>query len=101
MKLPIACNFGALHPDQQDRYKDIQNHLNKAVLRIEEFAHGYTFVYPNEDEVIVTLTEWILLERLCCPFLELSLTIRSDHPVTLTLSGSEAAKKVLKEELGL
>lgn len=99
MKLPIACNFGALHPDQQDRYKDIQNHLNKAVLRIEEFAHGYTFVYPNE--VIVILTEWIVLERLCCPFLNLSLNIRSDQPVTLTLSGSEAAKKVLKEELGL
>lgn len=99
MKLPIACNFGALHPDQQDRYKDIQNHLNKAVLRIEEFAHGYTFVYPNE--VIVILTEWIVLERLCCPFLNLSLNIRSDQPVTFTLSGSEAAKKVLKEELGL
>ncbi|MGG3575321.1 hypothetical protein ABES80_23125 [Bacillus gobiensis] len=52
MKLPIACNFGALNPDQQDRYKEIQNHLKKAVLRTDEFSDGYSFVYPNEDEVI-------------------------------------------------
>lgn len=101
MKSPIACNFGALNPEQQSRYKEIQHQLKKVEIRIDELSEGYSFVYPNEEEAVMYLTEWISIERICCPFPDFSLDLRSNQQAVLTLSGSESIKMVLKEEFRL
>lgn len=102
MSLPIACNFGALTLDQQVKYKELRNQLKAVEYGTEELPNGYAFSYPNEDDVLKNLMDWVILERLCCPFLEFTLIINNKQPIVLTLSGSsESIKMLVKMEFGL
>ncbi|MFZ4453295.1 hypothetical protein [Salibacterium aidingense] len=102
MSVPIACNFNALTDDQQKLYKDLRNKLNAIKLKTKELPNGYVFTYPNDDSGLKNIMEFVILERICCPFLEFKLTINNKEIVTLTLSGnSEAIKSFLKVEFEL
>jgi hypothetical protein len=46
--------------------------------------------------------EFMTLERLCCPFLTLTLEVERERgPLWLTLTGREGVKPFLQAELGL
>lgn len=81
MSLPIVCNFGALTLDQQEKYKEVRNQLKTVEYSTEELQEGFAFSYPNEDDVLKKIIDWVILERLCCPFLEFTLKINEGSPL--------------------
>src|SRR5207247_10557408 len=45
--------------------------------------------------------EWISLERHCCPFLNFGLELKDDGDVSLSLTGSDAVRALLDDEMRL
>ena len=71
--------------------------------RIEEFrelADGYEFRFVSGPDLIVKLAEFISLEKLCCPFLNFAIEVEAEGgPVWLRLTGREAVKAFIREEI--
>ena len=79
--------------------------LAKAVvsdfLEVRESDTGYALRYPNTSASIMTLAEWITIERGCCDFLDFQIHIEpAEGPVWLSLSGGAGVKELLAQMLG-
>ncbi|MFD1039446.1 hypothetical protein ACFQ3N_13735 [Virgibacillus byunsanensis] len=68
----IACNISVFDTEGRSRYDELKKELTKN-LSIEEIASGYIFIYPNEQSLLLKITEWISFEYRCCPFIKFSL----------------------------
>ena len=78
--------------------------LAKAVLsdflEVRELEAGYALRYPNEPASIMTLAEWITLERSCCNFLDFQIHVEpAEGPVWLNVSGGTGVKEFLGQML--
>jgi hypothetical protein len=61
---------------------------------------GYEFEFPADKTTYHLLTEWIIDERLCCPFLEIDLRLsREGGPLWLSLTGRPGTKEFIKEDV--
>jgi hypothetical protein len=95
----IACRLEALTPGERLRSSEIRRHLQSATERVEETPTGYRFAYTLEAAAIVTLAEWIALERRCCPFLDFTLELPADAAtIALRLEGRPGVKKFVEAE---
>lgn len=98
----LACDMTALTGEQRKRYMYVREQLHKSVQDIREVTHGYAFRHSAEASVLLLLAEFIRLERRCCPFLEFTLEVESEHgPVWLTLTGPEGVKEFLRAEMDI
>jgi hypothetical protein len=71
--------------------------LRDATLHIREEPDGYAYEYPEDAAVFRAASEWISLERRCCPFLSFELRWPSgEHRPSLRLSGPSGVKEFLK-----
>jgi hypothetical protein len=71
----IACNFGAIAPEDRLAHATKAEEVFQAVLEIKELADGYAFRLPLENRMLFKVTEWIAKERLCCPFFRFNLSL--------------------------
>jgi hypothetical protein len=56
-------------------------------------------MFPSETEIISKITEFVVNERLCCPFLKFTLTVFSNgEPVSLSLTGPLGTQEFLLAE---
>src|SRR4029453_12434494 len=99
---PLACNALALSPEVRKRhFEEVGPALLKLKKSIRELPDGYEFEFPTHRTTYQLLTEWIIEERLCCPFLEIDLRCsREDGPLWLRLTGRPGTKDFIKEEFG-
>jgi hypothetical protein len=99
---PLACNALALSPEVRKRhFEEVGPALLKLKKSIRELPDGYEFEFPTDRTTYQLLTEWIIEERLCCPFLEIDLRFsREDGPLWLRLTGRPGTKDFIKEEFG-
>jgi hypothetical protein len=99
---PLACNALALSPEVRKRhFEEVGPALLKLKKSIRELPDGYEFEFPTDRTTYQLLTEWIIEERLCCPFLEIDLRCsREDGPLWLRLTGRPGTKDFIKEEFG-
>ena len=75
--------------------------LFRLVQPSSELADGYAFEFPNESDVVLTVAEFIINERSCCPFFDFALEIeREGGPVRLSLKGRDGVKPFIMAELG-
>ncbi len=86
-----------------ERESHIQNttRLFQSVEDIHEVENGFEFIFPNFDgsENTAQLSEFIVNERRCCPFLEFTLKIAPrDKPISLLLTGPEGTQEFLRAE---
>ena len=96
---PLACNMDVFTPDQRNSHIQTTTELIQGVQRVREIENGYEFQFPNETGFISRIAEFISNERLCCPFLEFNLKIRSnDEPVSLSLTGPMGTQEFLRAE---
>lgn len=99
---PLICNLGVLDQAQRERHQANTRQLFGSVQQIEELPDGYTFYWPAEAGTILTVAEFITLERLCCPFFDFALEIKSEGgSLRLKLTGREGVKQFILAELGL
>ena len=99
-ELPIACNINALDSTQQERRETLATHMHDVVLQVQELSNGYKFLYPAE--LFLTVTEFVSLEKQCCPFFAFQVTVEPDNgPLWFGITGREGVKEFIQEELGL
>jgi hypothetical protein len=98
----FSCNLSALDRDQRKRHDFLANDLFPKHLEIKELPDGYGFRFPNSRSLFTALSEWIILEQLCCPFLTLGLELQRDQgPIWLKATGEDGVKNFLRAELGI
>lgn len=101
--LPIVCDLARLTPPQKAREQELLAKF-RARLRVEPER-----VKPSDQGVQVSIDpsdlaeigEFLALERLCCPFLDFTLTVPArDGVVTLHISGPEGSGEFLRSTFG-
>jgi hypothetical protein len=89
--VPIACNLGALSPEQRRREQELLAEFRSSRPENRPIDNGYRFEVPNTAN-FGRLGELLGLERLCCPFLNFRLVVGSaGGPVTLEVWGDDSA----------
>ena len=75
--------------------------LFRSVHKLCELPDGYAFELPNESDVLITVAQFVALERLCCPFFGFGIEVeREGGPVWLSLTGREGVKPFIMAEIG-
>jgi hypothetical protein len=93
----IACNFGAIAPEERLPHATKAEGIFQAVFEIKELADGYAFRLPLEDAMLYQAVEWIAKERLCCSFFNFRLLV--SESLWLEIAGSEEVKGYIGEIL--
>jgi hypothetical protein len=97
---PFYCDRSALTAEQRVRQRELGKVLRATVTRSREVRDGYEFEFPGNVETYRTLTEYIPLERACCPFFEFNIRLeREGGPLYWRLIGREGVKDFIREEL--
>ena len=99
---PFACNAFALSPEaRKHHFEEVGPALLKLKKSTRELPDGYEFEFPADKTTYQLLTEWVIEERLCCPFFDIDLRFdRESGPLWLRLTGRPRTKKLIKEEFG-
>jgi len=91
--IPIACSLNSAEFHERER-SVLQKLLPKA--QRTESVDGYVYRFPSDDKCFREITEFIELERQCCPFLDFGLSIpRGRGEIILELSGPPGAKEFI------
>lgn len=102
MEKPIVCNLGALNPHQRVKHKKLRDQLRNLVCEVHTEPEGVVIFLPANSDCMILVSEFITLERLCCPFLNFILEVKSDKRfILLYLTGTEEAKTFLEAQLGI
>lgn len=100
---PIACrrDDDAFTVQEAARHGELLEQIQGSVQEVEELPDGYAFRFQSEAEQILTLAEFITLERRCCSFFTFRLEIQSGNgPLWLRLTGGQGVKEFLRDEMG-
>src|SRR5215813_1821796 len=95
---PLACNALALSPEVRKRhFEEVGPVLLKLKKGTRELPDGYEFEFPADNKTYQLLTEWAIQERLCCPFLEISVRLEPESgPLCLRLTGRPGTKDFIR-----
>lgn len=94
--VPITCNLNALNADERARRAILASRLRVHAQEVIETERGYAMRLSEDASAPREAFELALLERRCCPFLHLELTLEPGHgPVWFTLSGGPGVKAFL------
>jgi hypothetical protein len=92
--LPAACAL--TDAEFRERERQILQKLMQAVLERKELADGYGFRFASDDRLLREITEMIILERKCCPFLDFKITLKAGNgDIRLEMSGAKGAKEFI------
>jgi hypothetical protein len=98
---PFACVMDAIEPDKRQQHLATAKHLFHSVKEIRELPNGYAFQLQDEPEMLLKISEFISLERLCCPFFGFTIEIAPEGgAVWLHLTGREGVKPFIQGEIG-
>ena len=97
---PIMCVVGALDAKQLARHQELRQQLREKTQEVRELADGYALRLPAENGMILSVAEFLTLERMCCPFFSFELEVgRDEGALWLKLTGREGVKEFLKSQL--
>ena len=95
----FACNLKAISAADRPRYHTLVKRLRLSIRSRSEIANGYTFELDHKAVTLPEAAEWISMERLCCPFLTLQLSVLPNQPQwILTLTGPDGVKPLIEAE---
>lgn len=89
---PIACDLTAISIADRPRYNQLVQRLRAAIRCRVEQADGYVFELDSTVLSLAELTEWVGMERLCCPFLFFQISASGD---SLRLTGPPGVKPII------
>ena len=96
---PLACDLFALTKEQRHQHAALIEQLIRMIQDVQELADGYMLRWRLDDQSWQTVTDWIQLERRCCPFLTFTLRLEPGEPLALQLTGPGGVKEFLTAEL--
>ncbi len=96
----FACNLLALTPEQRQRHASVTQRLGHEIVAVAEVPDGYTFQFAPQAETLQLLAEFVMQERLCCPFFTFTLRVEAENgPLWLHLTGPAGIKPFIRAEL--
>lgn len=99
---PFYCNVAGLNAEQRQRYTVLIKKLNSGKQEVRELKDGYAFRFSSDPSTVQDLAEFIIYERLCCPFFDFELAVeREGGPAWLRLRGREGVKAFIRSEFGI
>ena len=98
---PLACNLGAFNPKQRREHTVLVHRVFRAVEQVRDLRDGLAFRLPTKMNVALEATQFIMLERLCCPFFNFAFKVESDGATWLHITGGKGVKQFIKPEFGL
>lgn len=102
METAFACNMNALDKRQRKRYDRITRTLKDARQELRELEDGYAFRFKAESQMILDAAEFIVYERLCCPFFDFELSVENaDGSLWLRLRGQDSVKEFIRSEFSI
>jgi len=96
----FACNVRAMNATERIRYQELTKTLMTATDEKKELPNGFGFRLPPSS--LMTVAEWVRLERKCCPFFTFVMEqSRDEGPLWLRITGAEGVKAFIRAEFGL
>ena len=93
----LACSL--TNSELVERKAKLLPEIRPFVEHIEELENGYSFQFPNDDDLLSKLLLVVQLESRCCSFLEFTLKVEANKgPIWLQFTGPKGAKEFIKEE---
>jgi len=95
---PLSCDLSALSEAQRRRHSELTRFMLSRHGAVKELADGYEFEFKNDTNVFLKIAEWMVLERICCPFLSFSLELgEQNQPVRVAIRGPEGTKQIFQD----
>lgn len=94
--IPIVCTLN----DEAFRQREqtVLAKIKASVIEATELSDGYTFRFASDDDSFAMLSEFMVLERRCCPFLDFKMTVpRGEGDILLELSGADGTKEFIEK----
>jgi hypothetical protein len=96
---PFMCVLGSLDATQLKRHKELRQQLREQTKEVRELPNGYALRLPAENGTILSVAEFITLERQCCPFFSFAIEVEGDQgALWLKLTGRDGVKEFLKSQ---
>lgn len=100
--VPFACSLTALTAAEREHHKQLSRELHSAITETRELPNGYAFRLSGERRSLALASEWVSLERLCCPFFTFQIEAGSEaQPIWLRMTGREGVKQFMRSEFGI
>ena len=97
----FACDMSAIDAADRPKHLATIEALFGSVREMAELPHGYAFRLRDESNAWELATDFVTLERLCCPFFDFDLRIeRQTNSIYLSLTGREGVKPFIIAEVG-
>ena len=97
--VPFACDMSALSSEQRSRYRELAKTLQALLPCTHELSDGYEFEFSLRAEAQDALTEITPLERVCCPFFDVSIRLeREGGKLWWRLTGRDGVKQLIQSE---
>jgi hypothetical protein len=97
---PVACDPAAISPERRERWATVTAELYRLVEEVRELPDGFALRLPTQEAVLALAAEEMNFERLCCPFLRMSLEVEPNRgPSWLRMTGGEDVKEFLRAAL--
>ena len=97
-EIPVACCLS----DSELRIREatLLAQFRAALIESEELDNGYLFRVRGDNKSIAVVTELIMAERECCPFLKFELSLEpAMGPLSVRMTGPAGTKEFLKSIL--
>jgi hypothetical protein len=97
---PFACNRSALTAQARKRHFDeLSPALRARKKNIRELPDGFEFEFPSDTGTFQLVSEWVVGERLCCPFFDIDIrATRESGSLWLRLTGREGVKQFIRSD---
>lgn len=83
-----------------ERKEKLQSDIFSKVKTTEEIELGYAFTFEYDEQFIMKMTDYVLAENNCCPFLQFDISLKAKIDVVLKITGtSQQAKEMIKTAL--
>ncbi|HEY0049544.1 MAG TPA: hypothetical protein VGB68_09685 [Pyrinomonadaceae bacterium] len=92
--LPVACTLN--DAEFREREQVILRKLMQTAVERKELADGFDFRFSPDDDLLREITEMIILERKCCPFLDFKIALKAGNAdIWLEITGAAGAKEFI------
>ena len=99
------CDLDALTPQQRERHRELAQTLRPQVSEFRELTDGYAAEFRSSHDLESRIEEFLILEKLCCPFFELRMVVINGdaaEPVcVVNITGPGDIKPFIRVEFGI
>ena len=103
MNTTFFCDLAALTPQQRQRHRALSEQLRPFVYKFQELPNGYAALIKSSTSLESEINEFLVLEKLCCPFFTLKLDLEasdadSGHKYRVHITGPGDIKPFIRAE---